>query len=95
MLSRVCPRESLYSGFEVRVQSVDPDLVDSVLVKKPGDVVKAREVIARYQKSFWSELIEVKSPCDGIIEYISRTQGRIIIREDPRSAKPISIVAAA
>ncbi len=76
-------------------QSVDPDLVDSVLVKKPGDVVKAREVIARYQKSFWSELIEVKSPCDGIIEYISRTQGRIIIREDPRSAKPISIVAAA
>ncbi len=72
-------------------QSVDPDLVDSVLVKKPGDVVKAREVIARYQKSFWSELIEVKSPCDGIIEYISRTQGRIIIREDPRSAKPISM----
>lgn len=76
-------------------QKTDPELVDRVLVKKQGDVVKAREVIARYQKSFWSEVIEVTSPCDGAIEYISRTQGRIIIREDPRSAKPLSIVAAA
>ncbi|HHT85488.1 MAG: hypothetical protein ACOX34_05305 [Bacillota bacterium] len=76
-------------------QPISPDLVDRVLLKKTGDIVKAKEVIARYQKGFWSEVIEVTSPCDGVIEYTSRTQGRIVIREDPRSAKPVSIVAAA
>ncbi|MGB4748531.1 MAG: hypothetical protein WBH67_03670 [Bacillota bacterium] len=74
---------------------IDMDLVDSILLKKEGDSVKAQEVIARYQKNFWSPIIEVKSPCDGVIEYISRVNGQIVIREDPRSAKPLSIVAAA
>lgn len=76
-------------------QKVGPELVDRVMLKQVGDIVKAKEVIARYQKGFWSEVIEVTSPCDGVIEYISRTQGRIVIREDPRSAKPVSVVAAA
>ena len=76
-------------------QPVDPELVDRVMIKRVGDIVKAREVIARYQKGFWSEVIEVTSPCDGVIEYISRTQGRVVIREDPRSTKPAAIVAAA
>ncbi len=76
-------------------QKTDPELVERVVLKKPGDVVKAKEVIARYQKGFWSEVIEVTCPCDGVIEHISRTQGRIVIREDPRSAKPMSVVAAA
>ncbi len=76
-------------------QRTEPELVDQVLIKEQGDVVKSGEVLARYQKNFWSEIIEVRSPCDGVIEYISRTQGRIVIREDPRSAKPMSIVAAA
>ncbi|NLC15590.1 MAG: hypothetical protein GX784_04600 [Firmicutes bacterium] len=76
-------------------QPVVPELVDRVMIKRVGDIVKAREVIARYQKGFWSEVIEVTSPCDGVIEYISRTQGRVVIREDPRSTKPAAIVAAA
>lgn len=72
-----------------------PELLDDVLLKKQGDVVKAGEPVARYQKSFWSEIAEAKSPCDGVIEYISKTQARVIVREDPRSAKPMSVVAAA
>lgn len=76
-------------------EPVTPELVDKVLLKQVGDKVKAREVIARYQKNFWSDVIEVKSPCDGTIEYISRIQGRIVIREDPRSAKPLAVVAVA
>ncbi len=74
---------------------VTPDFVDSVLLKKVGDKVEALEVIAKYQKHFWSEVNEARSPCTGTVEYISRIQGRVIIREDPRSAKPMSIVAAA
>lgn len=76
-------------------QKVDPEFVDSVLIKKQGDTVRVRDVIARYQKSFWSDIIEVRSPCTGTIEYISRTQGRIVIREDPRSSSPLSVVPAA
>ncbi|HHW18267.1 MAG TPA: hypothetical protein GXX30_05145 [Firmicutes bacterium] len=76
-------------------QRVDPELVDKVLLKKPGDRVRAKEVLARHQKNFWSEVIEVKSPCDGFIEYVSRTRGRIVIREDPRSAKPLIVVPVA
>jgi len=74
-------------------EPISPEFVDKVLLKKVGDKVKAREVIARYQKSFWSEAVEVRSPCDGVIEYISRVQGRLVVREDPRSAKPLTIVA--
>lgn len=73
----------------------DYHLVDDILLKKQGDIVKAGEVIARYQKSFWSGITEVKSPCHGFVEYISKTKGRIIIREDPRFAKPMSVVPAA
>ncbi len=76
-------------------QVVTPEFVDSVLLKKVGDKVEAKEVIAKHQKRFWSEITEARSPCTGTIEYISRIQGRVIIREDPRSAKPMSIVAAA
>jgi len=74
---------------------LDMDFVDSVLLKKEGDPVKTGEIIARYQKDFWSPVIEIKSPCDGFIEHISRLNGQIVIREDPRSARPLSIVAAA
>lgn len=72
-----------------------PEMVDDVMLKKVGDVVKGQEVMARYQKSFWSEIKEVNSPCDGKIEHISRIQKRVIIREDPRSSKPLVIVQAA
>ena len=76
-------------------KKVTPEEVDKYVHKKVGDTVQAKELIASYQKSFWSEITEVRSPCDGVIEYISRTQARIVIREDPRSAKPISIVPVA
>lgn len=76
-------------------QIVTPEFVDSALLKKVGDKVEAKEVIARHQKRFWSEVSEARSPCTGTIEYVSRIQGRVVIREDPRSAKPMSIVAAA
>lgn len=67
--------------------------VDKSLHKKAGDKVASRDVLASFQRSYWSEVHEVQSPCDGTIEYVSRTQGRIVIREDPRSAKPMCIVS--
>jgi glycine cleavage system H lipoate-binding protein len=72
-----------------------PDEIDKVLVKKVGDKVRAREVLGTYQRNFWSAVKDIYSPCDGTIEFISKTQRRIIVREDPRSAKPMSIVSVA
>lgn len=72
-----------------------PETLQKTLLKKVGDKVTARDKLARYQESYWSEMREVPAPCDGTIEYISLTQGRIIIREDPRSAKPMAVVPAA
>ena len=67
-----------------------PDEIDKVLVKKVGDKVRAREVLGTYQRNFWSAVKDIYSPCDGTIEFISKTQRRISVREDPRSAKPMS-----
>jgi len=75
-------------------QKLTPDEVGKTLRKQVGDKVRAGELIASYQKSYWSRVDQVLSPCDGTIEYISKTQARIVIREDPRSAKPLCIVAA-
>ena len=72
-----------------------PEEIDKVLVKKVGDKVRAREVLGTYQRNFWSAVKDIYSPCDGTIEFISKTQRRIIVREDPRSAKPMSIVSVA
>ncbi len=75
----------LNSEFRMRLT---PEQVDQVMLKKIGESVAGQEPVARYQKGFWSEIVEVKSPCDGIVEHISRTQGRVIIREDPRHSEP-------
>ncbi len=74
---------------------LSPDEVAKTLKKSVGDKVTAGEPVAVFQKGYWSRVDEALAPCDGVIEYISRTQARIVIREDPRSAKPLCIVAAA
>lgn len=71
---------------------IEPELLDSILLKKVGDKVQKKETIARYQKDFWSGVMEVKSPCTGTIQYISKTQARIVIREDPKAAQPLAVV---
>ncbi len=70
-----------------------PELMDQVFFKKVGDRVTKGEVIARYQKRFWSKVEEAKAPCDGVVEVVSRIQGRIVMREDPRTAMPMTICA--
>ena len=79
---------------ELRMR-LTPQLVDEVLLVKVGDKVTKGQAIARHQKRFWSEIFDVKAPCDGIVEMISRIQGRVVIREDPRSSKPVVVMNVA
>lgn len=70
---------------------ITPDLVDSAVTKRPGDTVKAGEVLARLPGGE-TGYKEVLSPCNGIIQYVSRLDARILIREDADSMKPMCIV---
>lgn len=72
-----------------------PEEIDKLITKKPGDKVTKHEVLGVYRRTFWEGGKTIYSPCDGTIEYISKTRRRIIIREDPRSAAPMSVVAVA
>jgi len=74
-------------------QKLTPEEVAKSLRKQTGDKVSVGELVATFQKGYWSGVDEVLSPCEGTIEFISKTQGRIVIREDPRFAKPLCIVA--
>lgn len=82
----------LNSEFRLKLS---PDEVAKTLRKAVGDKVTSGEPVATYQKGYWSRVDDALAPCDGIVEYISKTQARIVIREDPRSAKPLCIVAVA
>lgn len=70
---------------------IPPDLVESVVLKKPGDSVKAGELIASLPDDR-SGRREVVSPCNGTIQYISRLDARILIREDVDSMEPMCVV---
>lgn len=69
--------------------------VGKAMLKRVGERVKANEVIAQISKGIFSEVVTVKSPVDGVIEFVSRAYGRVLIREDPRSALPVSVVPVA
>lgn len=80
---------------EFKAPRLTPEETDLAVLKKVGDKVKAQEVVARHSRGFWGEVITCKSPVSGTVEFISRSFARLLIREDPRSAEPMAIVAVA
>lgn len=70
---------------------VTPELMDSAVTKEPGEPVMAGEVIARFDNGK-TDPKEVVSPCSGTIQYISRLEAKILIREDAASMKPMYVV---
>lgn len=69
-----------------------PDLVDEALAKHPGDTVISGEIIASFTDKKTGQVKHVLSPCSGVIQYVSRLDARIVIREDPKSMKPMCVV---
>lgn len=72
-----------------------PEEVDRAALKRVGDRVTIHEVIARMVKGAFADVLVVKSPVNGTVEFISRAYGRVLIREDPRSALPMAIIPVA
>jgi len=73
-------------------QPIPPDMVQKVVLKQPGDYVHKGEVLAAFPNSMAGETIEVLSPCDGIVQYVSKLSGKIVMLEDPKSMQPMAIV---
>ncbi len=63
-----------------RLLGIEPGALPSAMLRKVGDQVKTREVIARADQGLYGNK-EYECPTDGIIEEISARSGRIVIRE--------------
>ena len=73
-------------------RTVTPDMVDAAIVKRPGDSVRRGEVLALFPGDTTGETIEICSPCNGVVQYVSRLRAKIIILEDPDSMAPMTVV---
>jgi len=76
-------------------QRLSPADVTKAMQKRIGERVHIGDVLARVSRGVFGEVLQVKSPVDGTIEFVSRAYGRLLIREEPKSALPIAIVPVA
>jgi hypothetical protein len=77
-----------------RLLGIEPQDLPSAMLRKVGDRVKNKEVIAKAVKGLYGQK-EYEAPTDGIIEEISEKSGRIIIREEfGKEEPPVSFDAA-
>lgn len=69
-----------------------PDEVRGCLRVRLGDSVEVGETLAARERGIFGERLEARAPVSGTIEFISWTRGRLLVREDARSADPIVVV---
>lgn len=70
-----------------RLLGIEPEKLQSAMLRKVGDSVKTKEIIARAEQGLYGRK-ELASPTDGIIEDISTNSGRIVIREEFGKEEP-------
>lgn len=70
-----------------RLLGIEPQDLPAAMLRKVGDRVKIKEVIARAQKGLYGQK-EYESPTDGVIEDISDKSGRVVIREEFGKEEP-------
>lgn len=71
---------------EVRIHAqldVDPTEIEKYMLKTAGDDVKKDEIIAIHRSFFGRYTKVCRSPIDGIIESLSKSSGRVLIRGKP------------
>ena len=67
-------------------------MADEAMQKRIGERVQTGDVLAQISRGVFGEVLQVKSPVDGTIEFVSRAYGRLLIREAPKSALPIAVL---
>ena len=77
-----------------RLIGIEPAALPSAMLKKVGDRVKIKDVIARAEKGIYGRK-EYEAPTDGVIEDVSEKSGRVVIREEfGKEEPPVSFDAA-
>jgi hypothetical protein len=77
-----------------RLLGIEPPDLPAAMLRKVGDRVKNKEVIAKAAKGLYGQK-EYEAPTDGVIEEISGKSGRVIIREEfGKEEPPVSFDAA-
>ncbi len=79
--------------FGVKKARANPSFMDEVMEAKVGDRVERGAVLARQSGTFGQKTIT--SPVTGVVEFISRVNHRVFIREDGKSANPVVLIPAA
>ncbi len=80
---------------ELGTGSMSIEQARETIVVKVGQRVAEGEVVARSDGGLLSRRREASAPVEGVVEYISVSQGRILIREDAQSADPVVVVNVA
>jgi biotin carboxyl carrier protein len=75
---------NLHSVRAAEILRVEPQELESHLVKRPGDAVEAGDVIARTRGLWGLFKSEVRSPAAGTLEEVSGVSGYARVRERPR-----------
>jgi biotin carboxyl carrier protein len=60
---------------------IENDKIEDVLTVNVGDSVKKGDEIATFKEGVFSRRKSVESPYTGVIEYISKTRGEVMVRE--------------
>lgn len=77
-----------------RLLGIEPNQLERAMLKKIGDKVKTKEVMARAEQGLYGRK-EYEAPTDGTIEEISTKSGRVTIREEfGKEEPPIKVDAA-
>ncbi len=80
---------------ELGTKDMSIEQAQKALMVEVGQRVAEGEVLARSGGGLFSRRAEITSPVDGVVEYVSVSQGRILIREDAQSADPVVVVNVA
>lgn len=66
----------------------DAEAFGKMLRVRVGDHVTPGQIMVEYRPRRFAEPRLVRAPVDGIVEFIARSLGRLLVRENPRLAKP-------
>lgn len=83
-------------GSRFKLRHIDPEVMETAILKKVGDRISRGEVVVRMPSGGpLGQDNEAESPVDGVVEFVSYAKGRLLVREEVKSARPVEVVNVA
>ncbi len=84
----------LGSRFNLRGK-IDPETMERAILKNTGDRIHRGELVVKMPAGGAGSNQEVESPVDGVVEFVSYAKGRLLVREEVKSARPVEVINVA